>query len=114
MVLFGVRGKNARTLNPGRTQENIISTQKREHSRKPDEQYRLIESCSSGPYLEMFARGSLPNWYCWGNQAEDYFPEWETYKNHSQNQIEALSVGQDKLIKKDELVEQLTLFGAEK
>ena len=114
MVLFGVRGKNARTLNPGRTQENIISTQKREHSRKPDEQYRLIESCSSGPYLEMFARGSLPNWYCWGNQAEDYFPEWETYKNHSQNQIEALSVGKDKLIKKDELVEQLTLFGAEK
>lgn len=62
MVLFGVRGKNARTLNPGRTQENIIST----------------------------------------------------YKNHSQNQIEALSVGKDKLIKKDELVEQLTLFGAEK
>lgn len=46
VILFGVRGKNARTLQPGRSQENIISTQKREHSRKPDEQYELIEACS--------------------------------------------------------------------
>ena len=85
MILFGVKGKNARTLDPGRTQENIIVQQKREHSRKPDEQYELIESCSKGPYLELFARGLRRNWTCWGNEAEDYFPEWETYKNHSQN-----------------------------
>jgi N6-adenosine-specific RNA methylase IME4 len=84
ILLFGVRGKNIRTLQAGRTQENIISKQKREHSRKPDEQYDLIESCSWGPYLEMFARGGRSNWYCWGNQAEDYVPDWETYKNHSQ------------------------------
>jgi N6-adenosine-specific RNA methylase IME4 len=84
LILFGVRGKNARTLDAGRRQENIIVKQKREHSRKPDEQYALIESCSKGPYLEMFARGSRDNWYCWGNQADDYFPDWETYKNHSQ------------------------------
>ena len=85
VILFGVRGKNARTLQPGRTQENIIVQQKREHSRKPDEQYNLIEACSTGPFLELFARGSRPNWSCWGNQSEDYYPEWETYKNHSQN-----------------------------
>lgn len=85
MILFGVRGKNPRTLQPGRTQENIIVSQKREHSRKPDEQYELIESCSWGPFLEMFARGNRPGWHCWGNQAEDYYPDWETYKNHSQN-----------------------------
>jgi len=84
MILFGVKGKNARTLQPGRTQENMIVKQKREHSRKPDEQYDLIESCSPGPYLELFARGSRPKWECWGNQAEDYYPEWETYKHHSQ------------------------------
>ncbi|MGY6276045.1 MT-A70 family methyltransferase [Methylomonas sp. MgM2] len=84
MILFGVRGKNARTLPPGRSQENIISSQKREHSRKPDEQYKLIESCSPGPYLEMFARGNRPNWSCWGNQADDYVPTWDTYNNHSQ------------------------------
>lgn len=84
MILFGIKGKNARTLDPGRIQENIIVTQKREHSRKPDEQYDIIEACSKGPYLEMFARGKRSGWYCWGNQADDYYPEWDTYKNHSQ------------------------------
>ena len=87
IILFGVRGKNARTLQPGRSQENIISSQKREHSRKPDEQYRLIESCSPGPYLEMFARGPKDNWFSWGNQAEEYSPDWNTYANQSQSNI---------------------------
>ena len=84
IILFGVRGKNARTLQPGRSQENMIVKQKREHSRKPDEQYELIEACSPGPYLEMFARGSRKGWSTWGNQAEDYYPNWDTYGNHSQ------------------------------
>lgn len=83
VVLFGVRGKNARTLPPGRSQVNFLKTQKREHSRKPDEFYGIVESCSPGPYLEMFARGSRPGWSTWGNQADDYAPDWPTYKNHS-------------------------------
>jgi N6-adenosine-specific RNA methylase IME4 len=87
ILLFGVRGKDVRTLQPGRSQENIISTQKREHSRKPDEQYNLIESCSPGPYLEMFARGNRDKWTCWGNQAENYTLDWDTYANHSQSNI---------------------------
>jgi N6-adenosine-specific RNA methylase IME4 len=87
MILFGVRGKNARTLQPGRSQENIISTQKREHSRKPDEQYALIESCSSGPFIELFARGPRKNWFVWGNQAEEYAPSWDTYSNQSQANV---------------------------
>ncbi len=84
LILFGVRGKNARTLPPGRTQVNYLATRKREHSRKPDEQYDLIESCSPGPYLELFARGSRKNWTVWGNQADEtYRPTWSTYANHS-------------------------------
>lgn len=90
VILFGVKGKNIRTLQPGRSQENIISSRKREHSRKPDEQYKLIESCSWGPYLEMFSRGTRSNWACWGNQTEEYFPDWETYSNHSQTKHEGL------------------------
>jgi len=85
VILFGTRGKNARTLQPGRSQENIISSMKREHSRKPDEQYNLIEACSPGPYLEMFARGAKPGWTAWGNQSEEYTPDWSTYSNHSQS-----------------------------
>ncbi len=85
LVLFGVRGKNARTLAPGRSQVNFLATQKREHSRKPDEFYEIVESCSPGPRLEMFARGARPGWDVWGNQAtEEYFPNWPTYSNHSQ------------------------------
>lgn len=84
LLLFGVRGKNARTLKPGRTQVNIMSTRKREHSRKPDEQYDVIQDCSPGPYLELFARGERANWAIWGNQAgESYVPTWPTYANHS-------------------------------
>ncbi|MCX7097023.1 MAG: MT-A70 family methyltransferase [Methylococcales bacterium] len=87
MVLFGVRGKNARTLQPGRSQENIISSRKREHSRKPDEQYALIEACSPGPRIELFARGPREDWFVWGNQAADYTPDWDTYPNHSQANV---------------------------
>ena len=84
ILLFGVIGKNARTLAPGRTQVNMMQTRKREHSRKPDEQYALIESCSPGPYLEMFGRGVRKGWTTWGNQAdESYEPTWKTYAHNS-------------------------------
>jgi N6-adenosine-specific RNA methylase IME4 len=84
LVLFGARGKNARTLAPGRTQVNLLATRKREHSRKPDELYDIIEACSPGPRLELFARGTRPGWKSWGNQAHDsYEPTWKTYAHNS-------------------------------
>ncbi|MBB3314644.1 N6-adenosine-specific RNA methylase IME4 [Rhizobium sp. BK181] len=84
LILFGVRGKNARTLDPGRSQVNYLSSRKREHSRKPDEQYPLIEACSPGPYLEMFGRGVRKGWATWGNQADEaYEPDWKTYGYNS-------------------------------
>src|ERR1700683_3875780 len=45
IVLFGVRGKKARTLDPARRQVNLLATRKREHSRNPDELYDIIEAC---------------------------------------------------------------------
>jgi len=84
MLLFGVRGAHARTLPPGRRQVNYIGTQKREHSRKPDEQYAVIEACSPGPYLELFARGTRPGWTVWGYQADPaWAPDWPTYRHNS-------------------------------
>lgn len=84
LLLFGIRGKNGRTLAPGRSQVNYMSSRKREHSRKPDEQYEIIESCSGGPYLELFARGTRPGWTYWGHQAAaDYKPTWKTYRYNS-------------------------------
>lgn len=98
MLLFGVRGKNARTLDPGRSQVNLVRSQKREHSRKPEEIFALIEACSPGPYLELFARGTRPGWVLWGDQADDdYKPTWlehkanDTATNRSgQNQVACL------------------------
>lgn len=80
LILFGVKGK-LRTGPAGRSQVNMIETRKREHSRKPDEQYPLIESCSPGPYLEMFARYPHEGWTVWGNEAAEHItPRGKQYK----------------------------------
>lgn len=85
LLLFGVRGQHNRTLSPARSQVNLLRTMKREHSRKPDEIYPIIERCSEGPYLELFARGMRKGWDLWGNQANlPYAPSWPTYANHTQ------------------------------
>lgn len=82
LLLFGVKG-HLRTLSPGRSQVNMIETRKREHSRKPDEQYDLIEACSPGPYLELFARYPREHWDAWGNEAdENVVPQGAVYKGY--------------------------------
>jgi N6-adenosine-specific RNA methylase IME4 len=90
LILFGVRGKNARTLAPGRRQVNLLATRKREHSRKPDEQYEIIEACSRPTFIELFGRGTREGWTTWGNQADDdYRPTWKTYAHHSRARMVA-------------------------
>lgn len=82
LLLFGVRG-SMRTLAPGRSQVNMIETRKREHSRKPDEQYGLIEACSPGAYLELFARHAHPGWTTWGDEAaEEVVPRGVVHKGY--------------------------------
>jgi len=71
LVLFGVKGA-MRTLAPGRRQVNMIVKRKREHSRKPEELYKIIEECSPGPYLELFARERRKGWQQWGDQVDSY------------------------------------------
>ena len=85
-ILFGIKKKSSpnRTLAPARSQVNILRTMKREHSRKPDEMIPIIEACSQGPRIELFARGVRDGWDMWGNQAdESYEPDWATYSNHT-------------------------------
>lgn len=85
-ILFGIKKKSApnRTLSPARSQVNLIRTMKREHSRKPDEIIPIIESCSPGPRIELFARGLREGWDMWGDQATElYEPDWNTYANHT-------------------------------
>ncbi len=83
ILLFGVKG-SLRTLAPGRSQVNMIETRKREHSRKPDEQYELIEACSPGPYLELFARHPHPNWFVWGDESStEITPRGKAHKGYT-------------------------------
>jgi N6-adenosine-specific RNA methylase IME4 len=51
---------------------DFLFAQRREHSRKPDENYTRIESMFAGPYLELFARQSRPGWDVWGNQVDKF------------------------------------------
>lgn len=82
LLLFGVKGR-MRSLAAGRRQVNLIESRKREHSRKPDEQCRLIESCSPAPYLELFARYPQPDWVVWGLEADaDVTPQGKVYRGY--------------------------------
>ncbi|MCU0486086.1 MAG: MT-A70 family methyltransferase [Anaerolineales bacterium] len=83
IVLFGVKGR-MRTLQPGRTMPNIIISMKREHSRKPDQLYSIIEKCSPEPYLELFNRVPRNGWTCWGDQTGSYEPKASIYTKHSE------------------------------
>ncbi|HWU45707.1 MAG TPA: MT-A70 family methyltransferase [Humibacter sp.] len=93
ILLFGVRG-SMRTLPPARSQVNMIETRKREHSRKPDEQYPFIEACSPGPFLEMFSRHARKGWTLWGDEAdEDLEPRGKAHRGYGGGEIEAPAIG---------------------
>ena len=95
LLLFGVRG-SMRTLPPARSQVNMIETRKREHSRKPDEQYELIEQCSPGPYLELFARYQRDGWTTWGDEAaDDIEPRGQQHKGYIGGPIAHVSGSRD-------------------
>lgn len=88
LLLFGTRGK-LRTLQPGRRQVNIHASRKREHSRKPSGVYDIIEACSPGPYLELFARESRPGWSWWGNEADTYQDTKRVYPTYDSDESSA-------------------------
>ena len=67
LCLLGVRG---RVIRQDANVSQIITASRREHSRKPDEQYQRIMQLVQGPYLELFARHPWPGWDVWGNQVE--------------------------------------------
>jgi N6-adenosine-specific RNA methylase IME4 len=64
-LLLGTRGK-APVLFRG--QGTWLYAPVQEHSHKPEEQYAIIQRCSPGPYLELFARHKHPGWHTWGNE----------------------------------------------
>jgi len=93
LLLFGVRGR-MRTLDPARSMVNMIESRKREHSRKPDEQYDLVEAASPGPYLELFARHGRPRWTVWGDEAtDDAAPRGQVSRGYAGGRLEVPHIG---------------------
>ena len=69
MCLLATRGKPKRL---SKSVRQLIVSKRREHSRKPDEVYDLIEQLCEGPYLEIFARTKRANWSYIGNQLDKF------------------------------------------
>ena len=69
--LLATRGKPKRLPSATNVPQLLVAP-RREHSRKPDEQYERIERLVGGPYLELFARQSRPGWSSWGNETDKF------------------------------------------
>ena len=71
LLLVGVRG-DVPAPAPGSQWSSVIEAPVGEHSRKPDEARRMIEShFPTLPRIELFARGAArPGWDVWGQEAE--------------------------------------------
>jgi len=64
-VLFAVRGRLSLRV---RDQRDVFLAPRRRHSQKPEEFFRIVERCSPGPYLQLFARNLRQGWTVWGNE----------------------------------------------
>ena len=64
-VVLGRRGSPRRKT---KAMHQLILAPRREHSRKPDKFFERVEAYCEGPYVELFARQSRPNWTSWGDE----------------------------------------------
>ena len=72
MCILATRGK---PQPQGHNVRQAVLSQRREHSRKPDEIRGMIERLSCKPddnKIELFARQSAPGWDVWGNETSKY------------------------------------------
>src|SRR5215472_16385768 len=75
LLLVGKRGK-FRAPAPAHRPPSVIQAPRREHSRKPDEVYSIIERAYPElPKIELFARHHRPGWAAWGHEAPTTTPD---------------------------------------
>jgi N6-adenosine-specific RNA methylase IME4 len=68
LLLIGARG-DMRSPTADARPPSVITAPRREHSRKPDEAYEIIERMYPKlPRIELFARGAREGWAVWGNE----------------------------------------------
>jgi N6-adenosine-specific RNA methylase IME4/ParB-like chromosome segregation protein Spo0J len=78
LLLVAIRG-DMPSPSPANRPPSVISAPRREHSRKPDEAYALIEAMYPAlPKLELFARQRRPGWDVWGNDTDKFAADKQT------------------------------------
>ncbi|MFN0117807.1 MAG: MT-A70 family methyltransferase [Elusimicrobiota bacterium] len=84
-ILFGVRGRLPLLRRDLRT---WFLADRRQHSRKPDEFYRIVESASPGPRIDVFSREMRHGWAQWGDEC-NFFNQKITEENYASNNVGA-------------------------
>ena len=69
MCLLATKGKPKRV---SKSVKQLVVSERREHSRKPDEMYTYIEQLLNGPYIELFARSTREGWDSWGDEVNKH------------------------------------------
>ena len=74
--LLGTSGKLTELWNLT-NQRDILIESRREHSRKPEAFYKMVETLLPGPldetfYLEMYTRKKRSGWYSWGTEIDKF------------------------------------------
>ena len=87
-MILATKGK---ALIQFRSQMNYGFFPVQDHSHKPEEVYEIIERCSPGPYLELFARQRHPGWHVWGREIDsDIVIDDQPVPNYTENAKEWL------------------------
>lgn len=67
LCLIGLKSKKPTFLS--RSISQIVESEVRKHSQKPDEvRTKIVELCGDVPRIELFARQNSDGWDCWGNE----------------------------------------------
>jgi site-specific DNA-methyltransferase (adenine-specific) len=70
ICVLGFKGKLKRKSNKV---AQVVLSQRREHSRKPDEiRDQIVELLGDLPRIELFSRQTFPGWDCWGNETTKF------------------------------------------
>jgi N6-adenosine-specific RNA methylase IME4 len=69
-LLIAVKGKHS--INPAKRHLSWFIAERRQHSRKPENQYDIAEILGKPPYAELFARKTRNGWHSWGNEVNKF------------------------------------------
>lgn len=72
LCLLATKGRNANKMVVDRKVRALLSSERENHSKKPDEiRDRIVQLLGDVPRIELFARQKADGWDSWGNEIKD-------------------------------------------